>query len=44
MTDNGVSEYREVTKDTAVDTKPQRNSTAYYAVAHGATPGIKPFW
>jgi hypothetical protein len=44
MTDNQASQYREVIKDTAVDTTPERRSTAYYAVAYGATPGIKSFW
>jgi viroplasmin and RNaseH domain-containing protein len=44
MTDKGFGKCREVIKDTAVDTTPKRKSTAYYAVAHGAMPGIKQFW
>jgi hypothetical protein len=40
----GVSEFEEVIKDTALDTTPTRNSVAYYAVAHGVTPGIKAVW
>ncbi|KAI0570488.1 Cauli-VI domain-containing protein [Pyrenophora tritici-repentis] len=39
-----ISEYREVFKDATEDTTPKRGSTAYYAVAHGATPGIKLRW
>jgi hypothetical protein len=44
MKDNGVSDWKEVIKATAVDTTPKWESTAYYAVAHGALPCIKPVW
>ena len=45
MKDKGVSECKEVIKKTALNTTPDNNSTAYYAVAYGsARPGIKSFW
>ena len=44
MADKEVSEYKEVIKDTALDTTPKRGSMAYYAVAHGEDPGIRNVW
>jgi hypothetical protein len=44
MDRNGISEYKEVIKDAAGNTTPKKESTAYYAVAHGTTPGIKSVW
>jgi len=45
MKEKGVSECKEVIKETALNTTPANNSIAYYAVAYGsARPGIKPFW
>ena len=41
MTRKEVLEYKEVIKNTALDTTPERCSTVYYAVAHGANPGIR---
>jgi hypothetical protein len=33
-----------IQKDTALETTPERKDKAYYAVAHGANPGIREFW
>jgi hypothetical protein len=44
MEKQGVSEFEEVIKETALDTTPETDSVACYAVAHGATPGIKVVW
>lgn len=45
MKEKGVSECKEVIKETALNTTPTNNSRAYYAVAYGSVrPGIKSFW
>ncbi|MCJ1479360.1 hypothetical protein MMC13_008045 [Lambiella insularis] len=41
MRQKGFHEPKEVLKDTAVDTTPERNSIAYYAIAYGRNPGIR---
>ncbi|KAJ9607040.1 hypothetical protein H2200_008112 [Cladophialophora chaetospira] len=37
----GFCEPKEVLKDTAIDTTPERNSVAFYAIAYGRNPGIR---
>ncbi|KAF1850581.1 uncharacterized protein K460DRAFT_412268 [Cucurbitaria berberidis CBS 394.84] len=44
MERKGFAGWKEIIKDTALETTPARNSMAYYAVAHGANPGIRDFW
>lgn len=44
MEENGASQCKTVIKSTALDTTPERGSTAYYAVAYGTKPGIYKFW
>lgn len=44
MRENGVFQYKEIIKSTALDTTPERDSMVYYAVAHGAKPGIRAAW
>jgi viroplasmin and RNaseH domain-containing protein len=39
----GISKCKEVIQSTA-DTTPEKNNMAYYAVAHGANPGIRKVW
>ena len=41
MMRKGVPECKGVVKAAALDTTPERSSMAYYAVAHGANPGIR---
>ena len=43
MMKKGIYKPKEVIKSTA-DTTPERNSTAHYAVAHRANPGIRRVW
>lgn len=44
MNQEQVERYKEVIKVTAQETTPTRNDMAYYAVAHGANPGIREVW
>lgn len=44
MERQGFMGCKEIIKDTALETTPARNSMAYYAVAHGANPGIREVW
>jgi viroplasmin and RNaseH domain-containing protein len=44
MEQKGIVGYKEIIKDTALETTPERKDKAYYAVAHGANPGIREFW
>ncbi|CAI6226428.1 unnamed protein product [Periconia digitata] len=45
MKELGISECKEVIKETALNTTPANNDTAYYAVAYGSEgPCIKPYW
>jgi viroplasmin and RNaseH domain-containing protein len=44
MEENGVTKWKEVIRDIALDTTPKARSTAYYVVAYGAKPGIYPEW
>jgi viroplasmin and RNaseH domain-containing protein len=44
MTLEGCADWKEIIKDTALATTPERNSTAYFAVANGENPGIRHVW
>jgi viroplasmin and RNaseH domain-containing protein len=44
MNRNEAYEFKEVIKDTALQTTPERESIVYYAVAYGANPGIHTVW
>jgi len=44
MERKGFAGCQEIIKDTALETTPTRNNMAYYAVAHGANPGIRRVW
>jgi viroplasmin and RNaseH domain-containing protein len=44
MKQNGCASFKEITKDTALDTIATKYDKAYYAVANGAKPGIYNVW
>ncbi|CAN9302553.1 unnamed protein product [Alternaria alternata] len=44
MEQTGCATFKEVIKETALDTTPTKHNMAYYAVANGANPGIYDVW
>jgi len=44
MEDHGVEDYKYEIKQGAGETTPEKNQTAYYAVANGRTPGIREYY
>ena len=44
MKAQGVKQYSLVIKEGAGETTPEKNQAAYYAVAHGRTPGIRRYY